>query len=219
MSALESVLVAIGGNAALLAVLSFLAKSVIEKVLARESKQFETELKAKADSTMERLKNDLQLRTIEHQVRFSKLHEKRAEVIAELYSKLRTALWNSESFLAPVQWAGDPNPKEKHLTAMNSLVEAYRYFGEHRIYLPEELCDSLEKLIRDTRAEVIRLGVWIDHDERSLPSHAQNQKHESWMAAWSAITTDIPKATHALEEEFRALLGGQANVSGDTGAK
>lgn len=207
MNSLESILLAIAGNTVGLAVLGYLAKSLLEKFIARESKQFETDLKSKSDKAIERLRNDLQLRTIEHQVRFSKLHEKRAEVVAELYRKLRLALWDAESFLSPMQWAGDPDPKEKHATAMSSLVDAYRYFGEHQIYLPQALCVSLERIIRDTRQEVIRLGVWVGYDESVLPDHAQKQKHETWMAAWEAITKEIPKATHALEEEFRGLLG------------
>jgi hypothetical protein len=208
METWKSVLLAITGNAVVLAILGYLAKSLLEKFIARESKQFETDLKAKADATVEKLKSELQLRTIEHQVRFAKLHEKRAEVIAELYRRLRTALWDAESFLSPMQWTGEPELKEKHTTAINSLVDAYRYFGEHRIYLPHDLCVSLEQLIRDARAEVIRLGAWVRYDEHSLPDHAQKQKHETWIAAWDAITKDIPKATHGLEEEFRDLLGG-----------
>lgn len=207
METWESVLLALTGNAVVLAVLGYLAKSVLEKFMLRETKQFETDLKAKADATIEKLKNDLQMRTIEHQVRFSKLHEKRAEVIAELYRRLCTALWDSESFLSPLQFAGEPGQGDKHTTAMNSLVHAYRYFGEHRIYLPHEMGVSLEKLISDTRQEVIRLGVWLGSDDQSLPGHAQKTKHETWMAAWDAIKKDIPQAMHALEEEFRELLG------------
>jgi hypothetical protein len=66
---------AVVGNATALAVLGWLGKSLLEKMLQRDSKRFEIELKAKADSTMEQLKSDLQLRMIEHQVRFSRLHE------------------------------------------------------------------------------------------------------------------------------------------------
>jgi len=111
METWKSVLLAITGNAVVLAVLGYLAKSLLEKFIARESKQFETDLKAKADAAIEKLRSELQLRTIEHQVRFSKLHEMRAEVIAELYRRLRTALWDAESFLPPMQWAGEPELK------------------------------------------------------------------------------------------------------------
>lgn len=218
MSTWETIALAIGGNAALLGVLGILAKSLLEKIIARDSKQFEADLKARADLAIEQLRNSLQLRTIEHQVRFSKLHEKRAEVIAELYRLLRIALWNSESFLSPMQWAGDPEPKQKHADAMNSIVDAYRYLGEHQIYLPHVLCVSLEKLIRDARGEVIKLGVWLPHHEASLPTHSQEQKQKMWDEAWKSISQDIPVGLRALEDEFRNLLGASAQLSSSSGS-
>jgi hypothetical protein len=49
---------------------------------------FKTRIKADADIEIERVKNSLQIVAIEHQVRFAKLHEKRAQVIADLYKQL-----------------------------------------------------------------------------------------------------------------------------------
>jgi hypothetical protein len=209
METWKAILLAITGNTVAVAVLGYLAKSLLEKFIARDTKQFEVDLKAKADSTIEQLKNELQIRAIEHQVRFSKLHEKRAEVVAELYRRLRTALWAAEDFLSPMQWAGEPELPAKYATAFNSFGEAYRFFGEHQIYLPYNLCESLEKLIRDARQEVIRLGVWVRYDDNGMLEHAQKNKQETWISAWNAINTEIPKATRALEDEFRYLLSGE----------
>src|SRR2546426_7558344 len=144
METWQTILLAFGGNAALLAVLGLLGKSLLDKLIVRDTKEFESTLKAKADAAVEHLKNELHLRTIEHQVRFSRLHEERAGVIAELYGHLVEALWEAESFLSPMEWSGEPTKKEKHQTAMNKLVELYRYFDKHRIYLPPDVCASLE---------------------------------------------------------------------------
>jgi hypothetical protein len=43
------------------------------------------------DAEIERLKTSLQMTALEHQVRFSKLHEKRAKVIADLYCQFAVA--------------------------------------------------------------------------------------------------------------------------------
>ena len=64
MEAWQTVLLAFGGNAALLAVLVILAKSLLEKILVRDTKQFETELKAKADAEIERIRSEF-VRSIE----------------------------------------------------------------------------------------------------------------------------------------------------------
>lgn len=60
----QTILLAFGGNAALLAVLGWLGKSLLDKLIVRDTKQFESDLKAKADAEIERTKNEL-LRSVE----------------------------------------------------------------------------------------------------------------------------------------------------------
>ena len=88
----QTILIALAGNAAMLAVLAYPAKLFIEHKLNRDISRFQSELKATSDAAIERLKSDLQLHAIEHQVRFSRLHEKRATVIAELNSFIAEAM-------------------------------------------------------------------------------------------------------------------------------
>lgn len=75
MSPWESVLLALGGNATLLAVLGFLAKSFLEKMIIRDTKVFEAELKAKMDSEIEKFKS-----TLTRDVESYKVQLKKSEV-------------------------------------------------------------------------------------------------------------------------------------------
>jgi hypothetical protein len=209
----QTILLAFGGNAALLAVLGLIGKSLLDKLIVRDTQQFESDLKAKSDSTIEHLKSELQLKTIEHQVRFSRLHEKRAEIVAELYGHLVESLWEAESFLSPMEWAGEPGKQEKHGIAMNKLVELYRYFDKHRIYLPPELCASLEALFMRIRSHVIAFGVYVRFHEQSLNDHTREKKEQAWNDGWDAIKNQVPLARQSLEDEFRLLLGVTANHS------
>lgn len=59
MEAWQTILLAFGGNAALLAVLGLLGKSLLEKFIARDTKRFESEMKARTDAEIERLRNEL----------------------------------------------------------------------------------------------------------------------------------------------------------------
>ena len=81
----QSLLVAAGGNAAVLLVLGFLGRSLVSSILAQNIEKF----KAGLAQNLEKFKADLQQAGIEHQIRFSKLHEKRATVLAELHKLLR----------------------------------------------------------------------------------------------------------------------------------
>jgi hypothetical protein len=226
METWQTILLALGGNAALLAVLGLLGKSLLEKLIARDTRRFEAELQAKSDAAIEHLKNELQLKTIEHQnglqlktiehqVRFSRLHDERAAVIAELYGHLVEALWEAESFLSPMEWVGEPDKKEKHKTAMKKLVDLYRYFDKHRIYLPPALCTSLEKLVIDVRSHVSLFGTYVRIDEISLSDSTYEEKQKAWDSGWDAIKNQIPLARQSLESEFRSLLGAAANPTVD----
>jgi hypothetical protein len=50
MEAWQAILIAFGGNAGLLAVLGLLGKSFLDKLIVRDTKEFETDLKSKSDA-------------------------------------------------------------------------------------------------------------------------------------------------------------------------
>lgn len=192
MEAWQTLMLAFGGNAALLAVLGIIGKSLLEKLILRDTKLFESELQRK---------------TNEHQVRFLQLHQKRAAVIAELYGLLVESLWAGESFLSPMEWVGEPTKKEKHIEANNKLAEVYRFFDKNRIYLPPDICKSLEELISNVRTQVIKFGIWVKYEESQLSPESQERKYADWDAAYEVIKTQVPAARISLEDEFRKLLG------------
>lgn len=203
----QTILLAFGGQAVLVTVLAVIAKSLLDKLILRDTKQFESDLKAKSDATIEHLKNELHLRTIEHQVRFSRLHEKRAEVIAELNSLFAETLWEAESFLSPMEWNGEPSKPEKFRVAMKKFVELFRYFDKHRIYLPHQLCSSLESLVMEVRGLVTKFGVYVEVTDNHFNGPVQQEKWKAWTDGWEAIRNQVPQARRSLEEEFRTLLG------------
>jgi len=203
----ETFLFVFGGNVGLLLALGYLVKLFLDNRIAQDAKRFEIELRAKSDATIEQFKNTLQLQTIEHQVRFSRLHEKRASVIAELYGYLVEALWEAESFLSPMQWAGEPDKKKKYDQAQDKFIELYRYFEKHRIYLPEEICISLQDLIRTVRSQIHGFGVWARYGDHLHSDDSRKQMMEDWDSNWKAFTNEAPVARRSLENEFRLLLG------------
>lgn len=185
----QSLLVALGGNATLLLVLGFLGRSVMSTVLTKD---------------IEKFKAALHQAGIEHQVRFSKLHERRAEVLAEVYKLLAEAYWKVSEFTSLAQW-GDPDRKEQYAAAMNAVAVYFRFFDQHRIWLPPDLCEPLEGFARQLRTPAINLGVYL-RIERPTEKTLQEQS-EVWDKAWQTVEGDIPKLRGAIEAEFRKILG------------
>ncbi len=207
MDAWQSIVLAVGGNAALLAVLAWLARSFGSQLLAKDLETFKASLSAASSEASERLKHQLQLVAHEHQVRFTKLHERRAEVIERLYALLVEAQWAGQSFVSVIEWAGEPPKEQKYTTAMNKFAEFFREFDKNRIFLPEAVCKQLDEFLRGMRERVVHFGVYVDTNQHA-PEHIIKEKREAWMRASEYFNTELPATRKALETELRAMLAG-----------
>jgi hypothetical protein len=210
MDAWQAILLALGGNAALLFALAWLARSFGSQLLAKDIEKFKSSLAAASTEATERLKHELQLVAHEHQVRFSKLHERRAEVIASLYALLVEAQWAGQSFVAVFEYAGEPPKEQKYATAMNKFAEFFRAFDKSRIYLPELVCTQLDEFLREMRNRVIRFGVYVQVDGHA-PEHVAKEKYEVWTSSSEYFENQLPAARKALEAELRGMLSGVTN--------
>jgi hypothetical protein len=205
----QELLIVFGGNAALLATCAYLIKSLLTHRLSKDLKVFEAELQAKANGSIEQLKHSLEVLAAEHQVRFSKLHEKRADVIAELYKLLVEAFWAAQSFVSPMEFGGEKSKPEKHQEAITKLREFFTFFGTHRIYLPESICKLLDKAVDDVGSHVIDFGVYVTMPQPPGPGLLEG-KMETWIRAYQILDKEIPVARKAIEGEFRRILEGDA---------
>jgi hypothetical protein len=210
----------VGGGAVLLSDAAWLVKTVLTDRLTRDAEAFKTRLKADADTEIEHLKSSLQMIAVEHQVRFSKLHERRAEVIAELYERLVGAFWVGQRFVltgaSPSEWDGErfvltggspdeQRRRDEYNKTMERIGEFALFVDTHRIYLPDGICALLDKFVDDLRRTVIPVGVY---GAIACPNEeTQRQRNEAVMSAYLAFEKSIPAARGALETEFRAILG------------
>jgi hypothetical protein len=78
---------------------------------------------------------------LEHQVRFSKLHERQGEVIAELYKLLLETSAIARGFI----YNDTRNPTEAE-RANNKALQLYQFIEVNRLYLPESICSLLEAI-------------------------------------------------------------------------
>jgi len=181
-------------------------KNSIKNEYDEKLETHKAQLKAQADVESERLRAQLSIAATEHQVKFSRLHEKRAEIIAELYGLLVQAYWDAGSFISPFEQGGEPTKKEKYVIAMNAIADFFRFFEKNKIYLPIELCGLLETFVQTMRQNVIGFGVYVNIDENALAAQTYQKKYDAWMASWEYFDKEVPLARAALEQELRNIL-------------
>jgi hypothetical protein len=171
--------------------------------------QFKAQVRASADAEIERLKSALQAAALEHQIRFSKLHEKRAEVIECVYQQLVQAEKDYGHFVVVEAHEADLQKQQQaRLKIEASMCEVSLYIEKHRIYLAVEVCASLKTFLQIMWQNAISVGVY-GAVRQPLPQTVREQ-NAAVMKALEALKTELPSASAALENEFRKILGVEA---------
>ena len=201
----KELLAFISGSTIIIAAVAWLTKSIITHFLSKDVENFKIKIKAETDRNIEELKSALKMTALEHEVRFRRLHEKRAEVIAEIYKKMIDAHFATSSFVARGEYENEPNKKEKFKILEEKISEFLEYYGKFKIYLNTDLCEGIEKFAQELRGPALTLNMFINNpDEGTLGKI----KQESWTEAWIKVNdTIVPQARRELEQEFRKLLG------------
>ena len=141
-----------------------------------------------------------------YEFRFSKLHDKRAEIIAELYLQMIEMIDAARSFVSPVEWVGELSKTDKYQIAAQKIMSLFNYFEKNRIFLDEEICNQIQGLVDKIKDPTMNLMYFFKAEENS--KNAINGKVEAWNKAWDSIANkEVPNARKALEMKFRNILG------------
>ncbi len=225
MTPLNQVLLALGGNATLLIVLGFLSRSLLQTWLAKDLKKFESDLQHKGSSELERLRQELksqadvsieQMRSrlqqvvIEHQIRFSRLHEKRAGVIEQLYRRAYNLELSATRYTSTLgRGSGEDDGQEMYRRVRTELLAFDDYRERHRIYLSDDLDATLVNFSNSVREPIVTIGVYGDFGTES--QETLRRYRETILAAVQAMTQQVPLVRAKLIKAFRAILSGEAD--------
>jgi hypothetical protein len=175
-------------------------KKLVSHLLERESDKFRADLKLEGDTQIERLRSSLQLTAFEQQVRFSRLHSRRATLIAELYKLLNDVPAFAANFIL-----NSPSDSERERIAREKVFHLFGFIEDNRIYFPPHVCDLLDAFSGKLRRSVVFVGVYWKIEAPTGPTRAVQNK--VILDAVTALETDLPVLKKELEEEFRKLLG------------
>jgi hypothetical protein len=149
-------------------------------------------LKAQTDLALERFKSEQQLRAAEHQVRFSRLHETRAELIAAFYKAVVEFERYFRVHAHPVNQLLTSDEGGKHSKAIGALYgNLETLYSDNRVFFNVDTCRLVDSLlealvsvrdlniavpIRDSRdgspMEAIRIPSWTGISAKITPVKA-----------------------------------------------
>ena len=224
----EDVLRTLGGTAILVAALAWLAKSLLSAFLSKDLERFKSDLQATSQMSIESYTANLQLESQRHQIEYTALHSKRAECVADLYSRvvdlyeqvlglsreLGAREYRAESykqFKAPdaEPWEIEPgihtlSPQEeaKSKRLHQSYKEFMCFYRQKRIYFSPDVCNLIDSFatLAGYMGVMYQNVALRDDDDQPYVNPVVLQ-------SWEKSGEKIPGILSALELEFRTLLG------------
>ena len=182
---------------------AWLVKSLLKHWMSSDLEKYKANLAAKNTEEAEQLKSDLRKIAFEHETRFAKLHERRAELIAELYGMLYRAKADFNLLTSPFGFMSDPSKTEQFETAVNSFNNFANRYWPARIYLADSLCDDIENIINALKDVY---GVWT-REVRAETQRGAERKDDHWGKADKIMKNDVPPIFTKIESSFRQILG------------
>lgn len=179
----------------------FLAKILSKHLLSMDLERFKADLKANNEKELERLRADLRIAAFQQETTFARLHEKRAEVIAELYSKLVAVHGSMSNLLNPLELDGGTGRKEREKKAADAGNDFAIYYNTHQIYFEEPLCDLLKRFNTDM------VKAWVIHSHNPTTGQGGQDHWDMRTEAWRHLDQQVPLIRKEIEATFRKLLG------------
>jgi hypothetical protein len=166
---------------AIAAIVWFIGKRIIDRWFKAREQAYEQELKIASQRD---------------NIRFSKLHEDRAQVIKELYTKLVDFRNSGSMHMIVPKDAGFKKLFYEHFTELTS------YFQRHKIYFSEPVCELIDKLSVE-----MQIAVSDQYVQQAREAKGEQLQKEDLDKKWPVIQKMLPDLLKQIEKEFRQLLG------------
>ena len=154
-------------------------------------------IKSKYDKELETLKSELKLIETKQNIVFSKLHNDRADVLANIYALLKDVHLNMRRFMKPYEISGEESKDTCLRNTYKAWNEFIDYYPKKLIYLPKPTADELENVA----TELQTLFSTYQIATNSFPIGTDRQQEIN------KVLKQMPNILVVLENEFRNLLG------------
>lgn len=184
---------------------SWLSERMKNSIRSEYDQKLEThkaQLKAQSDVALERVRADLSIVAAEHQIQFARLHEERAEVIAETYARLTELHVTLGDYVKIFEPAGD-KPKEERRQAVQKAHENFiTYYRVKRIFLPESAVAKIDSINERSVSAFYSFFYEIEATQKQ-----GGHDVERWHEIFQQVKDEMPVTLKGLERDFRLLLG------------
>jgi hypothetical protein len=192
---IETLVATVGGGTVMLAAVAWLIKTLVSNRLALDAEKFKIEMKASADTEIERVKAFL--------VRASRVHERQLDILAKLFRYLSDAQSLFQNMTRTGRMAGEITPEEYAPKVSEAMKAAYEEFLNGRLFIPSSLvqeCDAFFSAVFEGQR---------DFSLANLPQIDPTKRAEFWTSAAKVAHQQVPKILTEIEGAARAVIHGE----------
>jgi len=188
----------------IVAAVAWLARTLISYFLSRDIENHKRTLESIFERNLEAFKAQLLIQIKEHEIRFSKLHEKRAEVLQDFYIKLDAidALILG-TFVDFSDWKKIDSEKllKNVQDAIDCITSAENIFRKNKLYFSASLCEKVDRFFSSMNEPLEH--VYLELKGGSYSEDELRQYLNRVMSELGYMLT----IKSEIEEKFRVLLG------------
>ena len=167
-----------------------------KKVLEQQNKDFQ---------------HSLDLKLNDFNIRFSKLHQDRADVIKELYHKvieLQSAMTVFTRRIHPIIEDADKENEERIERVNKGFNDFVNFYFPNKIYFERKLAEKLDFLAQLYRDKSWNFGYLSNRIRKeNIPAEVYKEFSNEMKEISKFVDEEFPKVIEELEDEFRSLLG------------
>jgi hypothetical protein len=152
---------------------------------------------------VERFKSDLLIEATRDNTVFSRLHERRAEVIAEVYAALVAAENGVRYYFNPLGAPSPPPTITLAGVALDAMWRLQKTADEHRVWFMPDTAAKIDGVVSALRTAWNKGAIGGRYEEPNERVSAMIDE------SWSMISETVPELRATLESEFRDLLAVQ----------
>ena len=174
----------LGMFAIAIAAITWLSKSIATQVLSRD---------------IEKYKSRLKLEAVEHQVRFSRIHSKQADVIEDYYNLLNKAEACIDAFRKSKKEGRLERDQRLLEKATELCLEASVHHRKHDLYFPTEISEMAKELeLEIVKYSTLSSGVLDLLTSGKLPEVTQERR--------ALVENVVRDGIHKFEDRITPLL-------------
>lgn len=180
---------------------AYLKKSAENKAVKENLENLKQQLKETTKIT-EDIRSEISQKNTEHQIKYSIYHQKRIEVITDLYEMLLDIEVNATNYIMRADF--DEGETEDFLSSKKSIHDFLHYANRNMMWVPEELYDMFDGVLKKINSSVFQTFVYISKQYATQKTvNLSTQKSDE---AIKVLSEDVPMVKEEILKSIRKIL-------------